>query len=150
MSRILYGCIVVLTVLAALGEDPAHPLEDIVMVWIAVAGVALSEAWSEFVVKKAQLGNKAHWPEIEVAIRHSLWVLPAALIPTVTFLMSATRRLGVARAYELATVALVAFMFASAARSQWFAGAGALRSAATGLIASAIGFGIAQLRALVH
>ncbi len=150
MSRILYGCVVVLTVLAALGEDPAHPLQDMVMVWIAVAGVALAEAWSEIVVKEANLGRKAYWPGIVAALRHSLWVLPAALVPTVTFLMSATRQLGVARAYDLSTGALVAFIFASAARGQWLAGAGPLRSAATGLIASAIGFGIAQLRALVH
>jgi hypothetical protein len=33
---------------------------------------------------------------------------------------------------------------------RWLAGASLFRSAATGAIASAIGYGIAQLRALVH
>jgi hypothetical protein len=150
MSRILYGCIVVLTVLAALGEDPAHPLQDLLMVWIAVAGVALSEVWSAIVVKESGLGHMAHWPEIRDALRHSLWVLPAALVPTVTFLMSATRRLNVSSAYDFATWALIVFIFAAAARGRWLAGAGLWRSGATGLVASGIGYGIAQLRAFVH
>ena len=150
MSRILYGCVVVLTVLAALGEDPTHPLQDMLMVWISVAGVALAEAWAEITVKEAGLGHRAYWPDISLALQHSLWVLPAAMVPTVTFSMSATRQLNVATAYGLATWALTAFIFAVAARGSWLAGASPFRSAATAVIASAIGYGIAQLRALVH
>ncbi len=150
MSRILYGCIVVLTVLAALGEDPAHPLQDILMVWISVIGVASAEAWSEITIHQAALGHAAYWREISSAVRHSLWVLPAALVPTVTFLMAATRQLHMNAAYQLATAALAVFIFVAAARARWFAGAGLLQSAATGLVASAMGYGIAQLRALVH
>ena len=150
MSRILYGCVVVLTVLAALGEDPNHPLQDMVMVWISVAGVGLAEAWAEITVKEAGLGHRAYWSDISRALQHSLWVLPAAMVPTVTFSMSATRQLNVATAYDLATWALTAFIFAVAARGSWLAGASLFRSAATGVVASGIGYGIAQLRALVH
>jgi len=150
ISRILYGCVVVLTVLAALGEDPAHPLQDILMVWIAVAGVGLAEAWSEITVKEAALGHRAYWADISLALQHSLWVLPAAMVPTVTFSMSATRQLDIAAAYRLATCALTAFIFAVAARGSWLSGASLFRSAATGVVASGLGYGIAQLRALVH
>ena len=150
MSRILYGCVVVLTVLAALGEDPSHPLQDMLMVWIAVAGVGLAEVWSEITVKEAVLHHKAHWPEISNALRHSFWVLPAALVPTVTFLLSATRQLSVAAAYKLATWAVAAVIFAAGTRCRWLAGAGLFRSVAAGLVASGLGYGIAQLRAFVH
>ena len=150
MSRILYGCIVVLTVLAALGEDPVHPLKDMAMVWIALAGVALAEAWSEIVVKEAGVGHPAYWPEVAAALRHSAWVLPAGIVSTVTFLMSSTRRIGGTLAYDLATWALVIFVFVSTAGARWLAGAGLRRSLAVGIIASALGFGIAQLRAFVH
>jgi len=71
-------------------------------------------------------------------------------VPTVTFLMSATRQLHVNAAYQLATTALAVFIFVAAARGRWFAGAGLLQRAATGLVASAMRYGIAQLRALVH
>jgi hypothetical protein len=92
MSRILYGCVAVLTVLASLGEDPERPLQDMLMVWIALAGIGLSHFWSEIIVKEAMLRHKAHWPEIADALRHSLWVLPAALAPTATFLLFANRQ----------------------------------------------------------
>ena len=150
MSRILYGCVVVLTVLVALGEDPSHSLQDILLFWIAVVGVGLSEFWSEIIVDEARLGHKVHWPEVSLALRHCVWVLPAALVPTVTILMSMARQLSVVTAYNLAIWALVVFIFAAAARARWLAGAGFFRSAATGLIASGLGYGIAQLRALVH
>ena len=150
MSRILYGCVVVLTVLVALGEDPSHSLQDILLFWIAVVGVGLSEFWSEIIVDEARLGHKVHWPEVSLALRHCVWVLPAALVPTVTILMSMARQLSVVTAYNLAIWALVVFIFAAAARARWLAGAGVFRSAATGLIASGLGYGIAQLRALVH
>ena len=150
MSRILYGCVVVLTVLVALGEDPVHPLQDMLMIWIAVVGVGLSEFWSEIIVDEARLGHKVHWPEVSLALRHCVWVLPAALVPTVTILMSMTRQLSVDSAYKLAIWALAVFIFGAASRARWLAGAGVFRSAATGLIASGLGYGIAQLRALVH
>jgi len=150
MSRILYGCVVVLTVLVALGEDPVHPLQDMLMIWIAVVGVGLSEFWSEIIVDEARLGHKVHWPEVSLALQHSVWVLPAALVPTVTLLMAATRQLNVVAAYQLATWALAVFIFAAASRARWLAGAGFFRSAGTGLVASVLGYGIAQLRSLVH
>jgi hypothetical protein len=149
-SRILYGCVVVLTVLASLGEDPVHPLQDLVMVWIAVVGVALTEAWSEIIVKEANLGHHAYWPEIAVALRHSMWTLTAAIVPTVSLLMLATRQTSVAMAYDVSNTATVIFMFLCAARSQWLTGAGLLRSGVTGLVASGIGLGIVQVRTLVH
>lgn len=150
MSRVLYGSVVVLTVLAALGEDPSHPIQDMLMVWIAITGVGLSEFWSEITVKEALLHHRAHWPEISSALRHSLWVLPVALVPTVTFLLSATRQISVATAYQLATWAVAAVIFAAGTRARWLAGAGPFRSVAAGLIASGLGYGIAQFRALVH
>jgi len=150
MSRILYGCVVVLTVLVALGEDPTRPLQDILLVWIALVGVGLSHFWSEIIVKEAVLHHKAHWPEVSSAIRHSLWVLPAALVPTVTFSLFATRQVGVATAYKLATWAVAAVIFAAGTRARWLAGAGPVRSVAAGLLASGLGYGIAQFRALVH
>jgi len=150
MSRIVYGCVVVLTVLAALGEDPSHPIQDMLMVWIAVTGVGLSELWSEITVKEATVGHKAYWPEIASALRHSLWVALAALVPTVTFLLSATRQLSVTTAYKLATWAVAAIILAAGTRARLLAGAGRFRSVAAGLIASGLGYGIAQFRALVH
>jgi len=150
MSRILYGCVVVLTVLVALGEDVAHPVQDIVMLWLAVVGVGLSEFWAEVIVDEARLGHKVHWPEVSLALQHSVWVLPAALVPTVTILMSMARELSVVIAYKLAIWTLVVFIFAAAARARWLAGAGFFRSVATGLVASGLGYSIAQLRALVH
>ena len=150
MSRILYGCVVVLTVLVALGEDPTRPLQDMLLVWIALVGVGLSHFWSEIIVKEAMLHHKAHWPEISDALRHSLWVLPAALVPTATFLLFANRQVSVTTAYKLATWAVSAVIFAAASRARWLAGAGPFGSVAAGLVASALGYGIAQLRALVH
>jgi len=150
MSRILYGCVVVLTVLVALGEDPTRPLQDILLVWIALVGVGLSHFWSEIIVKEAMLRHKAHWPEIADALRHSFWVLPAALVPTITFLLFANRQLSISNAYKLSTWAVSAVIFAAGTRARWLAGAGLFPSVVAGLIASGLGYGIAQLRALVH
>jgi hypothetical protein len=141
---------VVLTMLVGLGEDPLHPLQDMLMVWLSVVGVGLSEFWSEIAVMEAMLGHKAYWPEVSKALRHSLWVLPAALVPTATFLMFATGQLSVATAYKLATWAMAALMFAATARTRWLAGANLFRSTVVGLVASALGYGISQLRAFVH
>jgi hypothetical protein len=110
----------------------------------------LSEFWSEIIVDEARLGHKVHWPEVSLALRHCVWVLPAALVPTVTILMSMTRQLSVDSAYKLAIWALAVFIFGAASRARWLAGAGFFRSVATGLVASVLGYGIAQLRALVH
>jgi hypothetical protein len=150
MSRVLYGCVVVLTMLVGLGEDPLHPVQDMVMVWISVVGVGLSEFWSEVTVQEAMLGHKAYWPEVSRALRHSFWTLAAALVPTVTFSMSATGQLSVATGYKLACWAVVAFIFVAAARTRWLSGASFIRSTVTGLVASALGYGISQLRAFVH
>ena len=150
VARVIYGAIIGLALVQALGVHPPPPGAVAATLAGSALAVGLAEAYSELVAADARTHRPASRRRIRRVLRETIAVVFGAGFPAAFFVLAAGGLIAVGRAFALARWTGLALIFVYGflgARLSGSSVAGALGQAAA---VGAIGGFLIALKALVH
>jgi hypothetical protein len=150
VARVIYGAIIGMAVIVALGEHPPAPGSVVALLVATAVAVGLAELYSEVVGAETRTRRRVAAHHVREILDDVLAVAFGIAFPAVFFVLAALGAMEVDTAFTLAKwsgVGLIGFYGFCAAR---LAGAGLASALLQGCAAGAIGAALILLKALVH
>lgn len=148
---LLYGAIMVLSLLMALGEAPEAPFEPALVLFGSVLAVTLAKAFSELLSHGIETGERILTAEaIQTAWSHSHPTLTVANVPTLLFVAAGLGWLAIETATTLSQAFCIAILVLLGARVGWVIGHSWGLSLGGALFAGGIGTALALLKYAIH
>lgn len=116
---IIYGTIIVLSILLAQGNHPTLPLETAVVLFGSVLAITLAKAFAEFLGHALEAKERMTQQSWRAAWRHSTPTLAVANVPTALFLAAWLGWIGPQTALVGSQVLCVALLATLGARAGW-------------------------------
>lgn len=147
---IIYGAIMVLSILMAAGDHPEAPVKTAVVLFGSVLAITLAKAFAELVAHALDSGERVTRHAWRSAWRHSSPTLAMANLPTLFFLAAAAGWVGVDMAILLSQGVCVALLAVLGARVGWVIDGRVTPAVLGGLFAGGIGLALAILKVAIH
>lgn len=148
---LIYGAIIVLSLLMALGETPEAPFEPAVVLFGSVLAVTLAKAFSELLSHGMETGERILTRKaFGTAWSHSHPTLLVANVPTLLFVFVGLGWLGLDLAMTLSQGFCVIILVLLGARVGWVIGHDWWLPIGGGLFAGAVGSALAVLKYAIH
>ncbi len=116
---IVYGAVMVLSILLAQGSHPAAPLETAVVLFGSVLAIALAKSFAEFLGHALETGERMTRHSWRDAWHHSTPTLAVANLPTLLFLAAWRGWISAETALLGAQVFCVVLLAVLGARAGW-------------------------------
>ncbi|SFQ65436.1 hypothetical protein SAMN05421853_11656 [Roseivivax halotolerans] len=148
---LIYGAIMVLSLIMALGDTPDAPFEPAMVLFGSVLAVTLAKAFSELLSHGIETGERIlSRRALLTAWQHSHPTLLVANVPTALFLAVGLGWLTTDAATALSQVFCVAILVMLGARFGWVVSRGAWLPVAGALFAGGVGSALALLKYAIH
>jgi len=148
---LIYGAIMVLSLLMALGEAPEAPFEPALVLFGSVLAVTLAKAFSELLSHGIETGERILTAKaFGTAWSHSHPTLTVANVPTVLFVAAGLGWLSMETATSLSQGFCIAILVALGARVGWVIGHNGWLSLSGAVFAGGVGSALALLKHAIH
>lgn len=147
---IIYGAIMVLSVLMAVGDHAEIPFETAAVLFGSTLAVALAKAFSELMSRALDTGERVGGASIRYAWMHAKPTLVTANISTALFLAAGFGFLSTELALYLSQTSCVVFLLALGARVGWVLDRAVLSAVLGALFAGGVGLLLAGMKFLIH
>ena len=148
---LLYGAIMVLSLLMAMDETREAPFEPAFILFGSVLAVTLAKAFSELLSHAMETGERILTTKaFHTAWQHSHPTLTVANVPTALFLAAGFGWLTLETATTLSQVFCIAILVVLGARVGWVIGHSWWLSIGGALFAGSIGVALALLKYAIH
>lgn len=147
---LVYGAIMVLSILLAQGAHPGAPYETAAVLFGSVLAITLAKTFAEFLAHALDAGHhltRAGW---RAAWRHSTPTLAAANLPTAFFVASGLGWIPPETALALSQAICVALLGVVGARIGWVLDQRVVPAVLGAVFAGGVGLGLAILKHLIH
>ena len=144
---LIYGSIMVLSLLMAMGETPKAPFEPALVLFGSVLAVTLAKAFSELLSHGLETGERILTAEaVGTAWAHSHPTLTVANVPTVLFLAAGLGWLTMETATTLSQAFCIVILVGLGARVGWVVAHNWWRPFGGGVFTGGIGSALAHLK----
>lgn len=147
---IIYGAIMVLSILMAAGDHPDAPGKTAVVLFGSVLAITLAKAFAEFVSHALDHGARLDSVGWRAAWHHSSPTLAVANLPTLFFLGAAAGWMAPELAVLLSQIVCIGLLMLLGGRAGWVADGSTIRAVLGALFAGGIGLGLALLKVFIH
>ena len=148
---LIYGTIVVLSLLMALENQPKSPFEPAAILFGSVLAVTLAKAFAELLSHAIETGERILTPLAwRAAWRHSHPILSVANLPTALFIAAGLGWLTVDTAALVSQGVCVVILLVLGARVGWVINHGLWLSIGGALFAGGIGLALAAMKYAIH
>lgn len=148
---LIYGAIMVLSLLMALGDTPEAPFEPALVLFGSVLAVTLAKAFSELLTHGIETGERILTRKAMLtAWRHSHPTLTVANVPTALFIAAGLGWPSMAAATALSQAFCVIILILLGARVGWVIGHNWWLPIAGGAFAGSVGVALAVLKYAIH
>lgn len=147
---IIYGAIMVLSILMAAGDHPEAPLKTAVVLFGSVLAITLAKAFAELLSHALESGERLTRLAWRAAWHHSSPTLAVANLPTLFFLGAAADWISPELAVLLSQGVCVLLLAVLGARVGWVIDGRVLPAFLGGLFAGGIGLALALLKVAIH
>ena len=147
---IIYGAIMVLSILMAAGDHPEAPFETAVVLFGSVLAITLAKAFAELLAHALESGERLTRRAWRAAWHHSSPTLAVANLPTLFFVAAAAGWIGSELAVLLSQGLCVLLLAVLGARVGWVIDGRMLPALLGGLFAGAIGLALAVVKVVIH
>jgi hypothetical protein len=147
---LIYGAIMVLSILMAAGDHPDAPGKTAIVLFGSVLAITLAKAFAEFMAHALDHGTRLSGGGWRDAWHHSYPTLAVANLPTLLFLAAAMGWITADLAVLLSQGVCIALLMLLGARVGWVADGGTVRAVLGAVFAGGIGFALAILKVLIH
>ncbi|PWJ20762.1 hypothetical protein [Jannaschia seohaensis] len=147
---IIYGAIMVLSILLAQGRHPAPPLETAVVLFGSVLAITLAKAFAEFLsqaLDKRVRMTRGSW---RAAWQHSTSTLAVANVPTALFLAAWQGWIGAEIALVWSQLLCVILLAGLGARAGWVLDSRVMPAILGAVFAGGIGVLLAIVKHVIH
>jgi len=148
---LLYGAIMVLSLLMALGETPKAPFEPALVLFGSVLAMTLAKAFAELLSHAIETGERLLTAKaFQAAWAHSHPTLMVANVPTVSFVAAGLGWLTMDAATTLSQAFCVGILALLGARVGWVISRGWWLSIGGALFAGGLGSALAFMKYAIH
>ncbi|MDQ2091652.1 hypothetical protein [Marimonas arenosa] len=147
---IIYGAIMVLSILMAAGDHPESPVKTAVVLFGSVLAITLAKAFAELLAHALDSGERVTRHAWRAAWHHSSPTLAVANLPTLFFLAAGFGWMGVELAALLSQGVCVALLAVLGARVGWVIDGRVTPAVLGGLFAGGIGLVLALMKVAIH
>lgn len=147
---IIYGAVMVLSILMAAGDHPQSPVKTAVVLFGSVLAITLAKAFAELVAHALDSGERVTRHAWHAAWHHSSPTLAVANLPTLFFLAAGVGWFGVELAVLLSQGICVALLAMLGARVGWVVDGRITPAVLGGLFAGGIGVALAFMKVAIH
>jgi hypothetical protein len=147
---IIYGAVMVLSILMAAGDHPEAPVKTAVVLFGSVLAITLAKAFAELMAHALDSGERITRFAWRAAWRHSSPTLAVANLPTLFFLAAGAGWVSVELAGLLSQGVCVALLAVLGARVGWVIDGRISPAILGGLFAGGIGLALAVMKVAIH
>lgn len=147
---IIYGAIMVLSILMAAGDHPEAPVKTAVVLFGSVLAITLAKAFAELMAHALDSGDRITRIAWRTAWHHSSPTLAVANLPTLFFLAAGTGWVSVELADLLSQGVCVALLAVLGARVGWVIDGNAMAATLGAGFAGGVGVLLALVKQLIH
>ncbi|EPX75787.1 hypothetical protein [Salipiger mucosus] len=147
---IIYGAIMVLSILLAQGDHPTPPLETALVLFGSVLAITLAKAFAELVSQALDARTRITRHSWRAAWSHSAPTLSVANLPAALFLAAWLGWIGSEAALVLSRVLCVALLAVLGARAGWVIDRRILPATLGALLAGGIGILLSVVKHVIH
>ena len=147
---IIYGAIMVLSILLAQGSHPAAPLETAVVLFGSVLAITLAKSFAELLSHALGARERMVRGSWRAAWRHSTSTLAVANVPTALFLAAWQDLIGVETALLLSQVLCVMLLAVLGGRAGWVLDRRWFPALLGAIFAGGIGLLLAIVKHVIH
>ncbi|MCK0103652.1 hypothetical protein [Pseudohalocynthiibacter sp. F2068] len=147
---IIYGAIMVLSILLAQGGHPAPPLETAVVLFGSVLAITLAKAFAELLSHALDTRERMSRGSWHAAWHHSTPTLAVANAPTVLFLAAWQEWIGIDAALLLSQVLCVTLLALLGGRAGWVLDRRLVPALLGAVFAGGVGLLLAIVKHVIH
>jgi hypothetical protein len=147
---IIYGAVMVLSILMAAGDHPQSAIKTAVVLFGSVLAITLAKAFAELVAHALDSGERVTRQAWRAAWRHSSPTLAVANLPTLFFLAAGVDWIGVELAVLLSQGICVALLAVLGARVGWVVDGRITPAVLGALFAGGIVVALAVMKVAIH
>ncbi|SDZ45106.1 hypothetical protein SAMN05444004_1159 [Jannaschia faecimaris] len=147
---IIYGSIMVLSILLAQGGHPAPPLETAVVLFGSVLAITLAKAFAEFLGHALEARKRMTRYSWRAAWHHSTPTLAVANVPTALFLVAWMGWFAPQTALIVSQVLCVALLALLGARAGWVLDHRAIPAILGALFVGGVGLLLSIVKYVIH
>lgn len=147
---IIYGAIMVLSILMAAGNPLESPVKTAVVLFGSVLAITLAKAFAELMAHALESGERITRHAWRSAWHHSAPTLAVANLPTLLFLAAAFGWMNLEVAALLSQSVCIALLVLLGARVGWAIDGKITPAALGGLFAGGIGLALALMKVVIH
>ncbi len=147
---IVYGAVMVLSILMAAGAHPDAPFETAAVLFGSVLAITLAKTFAEFLAHALEKGERLTRSGWRAAWRHSYATLAVANLPTLLFVAGGFGWIAPEAALLASQALCVALLGSVGARIGWVIDRRATAAALGALFSGGIGFALAVMKHVIH
>ena len=147
---LIYGSVMVLSILLATGAHPGAPFETGIVLFGSVLAITLAKAFAELMAHALDTGERIDRKGWAAAWAHSYPTLAVANLPTLFFFASAAGWLSIETAILVSQALCIGLLAFLGARVGWVIDAKASSTVLGALFAGGIGVALSVLKVLIH
>lgn len=147
---IIYGAIMVLSILMAAGQHPEAPGKTAVVLFGSVLAITLAKAFAELMAQALSSGERVTRHAWRAAWNHSKPTLAVANLPTAFFLAASADWLSAEFAVVLSQWVCVGLMVVLGARVGWVIDGRVMPAVLGGMLAGGVGVALALMKVTIH
>lgn len=147
---IIYGAIMVLSILMAAGDHPDAPIKTAIVLFGSIFAITLAKAFAELVANALETGERITRHTWRGAWHHSSPTLAVANLPTLFFLAAAAGWLGTEQAALFSQGVCIALLAFLGARVGWVIDRKFTPALLGGLLAGGLGVALALMKVAIH
>lgn len=147
---IIYGAVMVLSILMAAGDHPEAPVETAVVLFGSVLAITLAKSFAELMAHALDSGDRITRHAWGAAWHHSSPTLAVANLPTLFFLVAGAGGVSAEVASLLSQAVCVALLAVLGARVGWVIDGRITPAFLGGLFAGGIGLALAAMKVAIH
>ncbi|WP_413717272.1 hypothetical protein [Silicimonas sp. MF1-12-2] len=147
---IIYGAIMVLSILMAAGDHPEAPGKTAAVLFGSVLAITLAKAFAELMANALSKGERLSRQAWRAAWHHSSPTLAVANLPTLFFLAAAIGWLSAEMAVFLSQGVCVGLLLILGARAGWVIDGRVLPAVLGAAFAGGLGIALAAMKFVIH
>jgi hypothetical protein len=150
MHGLIYGTVMVMAVLLAMGAHPEHPVTMAIVLFGSVLAITLAKAFAEVMAETVKAESRSHPPSFRSAWQHSRPTLVAANLPTLLILLASVGVVSVEQSIALAQGICILYLLGLGGRMGWVARRTWRAVVLGALFSGGIGVALAAAKYLLH
>lgn len=147
---LIYGAIMVMSVLIAAGHHPQAPYETASVLFGSVLAITLAKAFAELMSHALDSGERLTRAAWRNAWHHSSPTLAVANLPTLFFVFAGLGWITPETASALAQIVAVAMLAVLGARVGWVIDGKVMPAVLGGVFSGSVGLALAVLKYMIH